>query len=695
MKRREFIHDLSHLAALGGILPSFGFSLIDSSYPLLSETQTPGNILILVRLDGGNDGLNTVIPLDHYSALSAVRPHVIMPENKLVQLGKNDLALHPSLNDFKVLSDEKRMKVIQNVGYEKPDFSHFRSMDIWQSASDYNEFVTSGWLGRYLEDRHPTFPNDYPNESYPHPLAVELGHQTSLMLTGKYTFPSFTANNPSHFSEIINEFDHNYPGTRAGDKLKYIQMIAKQSNLYSQVVKQAYESSSTVTTFPNNHLGWQFEIISRLIKGGLNTRVYVVQIGGFDTHDSQVDLSDTTKGAHATLLKELNDGVTALIRSLDQSGDSDRVLTMTFSEFGRTIVSNGSNGTDHGTAAPMFIFGNKLDPGVLGSNPNIPQNAEWYDNLAVEFDFRQIYTAILSQWLGGSENTQQNVLFKDFDAVPITGPYVDLDEDGVRDPIDNCLNTKEGARVDVNGCEVFSLPHDTFAVRVVSATCPGASNGSIEINCYNSSFTYSYRLDGAAPNPLNAANNYTHRIENLAKGTYSIAIAVDGQNYERIYSVTISEPAPLAASTRVDMDSRTLDLQLSGSSNYSIQLNNRRFVTTQSQLILNLEPGMNKVLVATDLGCQGVFEESIFVSEKVTLYPNPTRGPLTIYVGGNDTEITIRCQSISGVDLFSTRAIVSNNRLAEINLGELPSGLYLIHVLGKSVNSTQKVIKND
>ena len=221
-------------------------------------------------------------------------------------------------------------------------------MDIWQSASDYDEFITSGWVGRYLEDRHPSFPNNYPNETYPHPLAIELGHQTSLMLTGQYTFPSFTANNPSHFSEIINEFDHNYPNTRSGDKLKYIQMIAKQSNLYSQVVKEAYESVGNTVAFPNTHLGWQFEIISRLIKGGLNTRVYVAQIGGFDTHDRQVDLSDATKGEHAYILKELNDSVTALIKSLDASGDSDRVLTMTFSEFGRTIVSNGSYGTDHG-----------------------------------------------------------------------------------------------------------------------------------------------------------------------------------------------------------------------------------------------------------------------------------------------------------------------------------------------------------
>ena len=694
MNRREFIHDLSHLAALGGVMPTLGFGMFDSSYELLSETVTPGNILILIRLDGGNDGLNTVIPLDQYSVLNSVRPDVIMPENKLVNLGKNDLALHPSLSDFKAFSDEKRMKIIQNVGYEQPDFSHFRSMDIWQSASDYNEFITSGWVGRYLEDRHPSFPDNYPNETYPHPLAIELGHQTSLMLTGQYTFPSFTANNPTHFSEIINEFDHNYPNTRSGDKLKYIQMIAKQSNLYSQVVKEAYESVGNTVAFPNTHLGWQFEIISRLIKGRLNTRVYVAQIGGFDTHDRQVDLSDATKGEHAYILKELNDSVTALIKSLDASGDSDRVLTMTFSEFGRTIVSNGSYGTDHGTAAPMFIFGNQLDPSVLGKNPDIPANAQWQDNLEVEFDFRQIYSSIISQWLGGESQTELNVLFKEFQKVPITGEYVDLDEDGVRDPIDECLGTPAGAMVDVRGCEVFSLPHDTFEVKVISATCPGSNNGVIEISCSNSSYSYSYSLNGAASVALSTENNFYDRIENLSKGTYQVAIAVNGQNYERIYSVTVGEPDPLVASTRLQLDTRSLDLNLAGGSTYIIQLNNRRFDTAQKSLTLNLSPGINRLIVSTDLDCQGTYEEEFFVSEKVQVYPNPTKGPLSIYVGGSDSEVDIQVRTLSGSEVYLNKHLVDYRRMVALNLSDLPDGLYLITVTGSTVNSTHKIVKN-
>ena len=403
MKRRDFLHDITHAAALGSILPTIGFGWNEKSYSLFEDTISRGKILVLVRLNGGNDGLNTVIPLDQYSNLNKVRPHVIMPENKLVQLGKNDLALHPSLADFKVLSDERRMKIIQNVGYEVPDFSHFRSMDIWQSASDYDQFLSSGWIGRYIEKEHPGFPTQYPNDQYPHPLAIELGWSSSLTMLGQYSFPSYIVSDPERMVELINDFDHEYPGTYSGDRLKYIQLIGKQSNEYGRVIKEAYEKSANESEFPSTHLGWQLETASRLIRGGLNSRVYMVDLGGFDTHDRQVDTADTTKGEHARILKDLNDSVTAFIKSLDASGDSDRVLTMTFSEFGRTINSNGSYGTDHGTAAPMMIFGNRISDDVLGTNPEIPEVARWQDNLAVEYDFRQVYASILDQWMGADE----------------------------------------------------------------------------------------------------------------------------------------------------------------------------------------------------------------------------------------------------------------------------------------------------
>lgn len=695
MKRRDFLHDISHAAALGTLLPTFGFGLQSNSYSLFSNTYDLGKILVLIRLNGGNDGLNTVIPLDQFSNLNKVRPHVIMPENKLVQLGKSDLALHPSLADLKIFSDEKRMKIIQNVGYEVPDFSHFRSMDIWQSASDYDQFLSSGWLGRYIENEHPGFPTQYPNDQYPHPLAVELGWSSSLTTLGQYSFPNYIVNNPERLVEIINDFDHEYPNTYSGDRLKYIQLIGKQSNEYGQVIKEAYESSSSENSFPSSHLGWQLETASRLIKGGLNTRVYMVDLGGFDTHDRQVEISDPTTGEHARILKDLNDSVTAFIKSLDASGDSDRVLTMTFSEFGRTINSNGSYGTDHGTAAPMFIFGNRISDEVLGKNPEIPEVARWQDNLAVEFDFRQVYASILDQWMGADTETEKAALLKEFPKLPITGSAIDQDGDGVLDQDDQCNDTPAGAIVDTNGCKVFSLAPDTFTVTVTSVSCAGMKNGSIALSAKDTSYSYAYDAGDAGTGLLNAANNYKASLEGLDPRSYNICFTVDGEdNYERCYSVSVAEPAPLETNAVVNTSTRTLDLNLKGSKEYRVTLNGKPLVTQKQALTLPLVAGKNTIEVRTDLQCQGIYFDEIFVSEEVKIYPNPTSGPLQLYVGGSDRNVNLSINSLQGNTVYSTGLSVGSSRFSAVDLSHLSSGVYIVSLKSATVNTSHKIIKD-
>lgn len=266
MKRRDFIHNFSHAVAAGAILPNFNYLEASKKYALLENTVDPGKILIVLNFSGGNDGLNMITPMNQYANLDKVRPHVIIPEKKLIQLGKNDLAFHPEFKDMKVLFDEKRLKIIQNVGYTTADFSHFRSSDIWQSASDFNQFVTSGWLGRLAEHEHPAFPESYPNSKYPDPLAIELGYSNSLLLTGVNSFPGFIPGSPENINNIVNEFDNDYPNTYTGDKLNYIQIIAKQSNLYSSVVRDAYIKGNHNIQFPNGDLGGQFYKLSRLIR---------------------------------------------------------------------------------------------------------------------------------------------------------------------------------------------------------------------------------------------------------------------------------------------------------------------------------------------------------------------------------------------------------------------------------------------
>ncbi len=694
MKRRDFLHNFSHALAASTMLPHLNYLDASKKYPLLENTVNPGKILIMLRFDGGNDGLNMITPMDQYTNLNKVRPHVIIPEKKLIQLGKNDLAFHPEFKDMKILFDEKRMKIIQNVGYASPDLSHFRSSDIWQSASDFGEFISSGWLGRLVEHNHPDFPTSYPNNNYPDPLAIELGYSNSLLLTGKSTFPGYIPGSPENINQILNEFDNAYPNSYAGDKLNYIQTIAKQSNLYGSVVRDAYIKGNHSINFPDGDLGAQFYNLSRLIRGGLNTRIYHAIMGGFDTHDSQVNPDDHSQGTHAKLLKTINDCIIALMKCLDQTGDSDRIMLVTFSEFGRRIVSRSTGGTDHGTAFPMMIFGNNLNANVLGKNPKIDPNITWEDNLTAEFDFRQIYASIIEQWLSGDNSTLKDVLTRNYLQVGLTKEYADDDMDGVIDKEDKCLNTPIGAMVDTNGCEVFSLSPDAISVIVSSTSCIGQKNGSILISSSNKNFTYSIYIGESNAGVLNKANNFTQKIENLGVGSYTVSIKVDGiQNYERNYELKIGEPAALNAITTVDSTNSALIIKLSGSETYFINLNGNLNKSEDSKLTLPLVKGLNTLRITTGKDCQGAYNEEIFLSEEVNISPNPSLGPINIYIPGNDSFVDIKINNMSGSTILESFQNIPDNRLLNLDLSNLNTGTYIIKLSGKTVRTTSKLIK--
>jgi uncharacterized protein (DUF1501 family) len=694
MKRRDFIHNFSHAVAAGAILPNFNYLEASKKYALLENTVDPGKILIVLNFSGGNDGLNMITPMDQYANLDKVRPHVIIPEKKLIQLGKNDLAFHPEFKDMKVLFDEKRLKIIQNVGYTTADFSHFRSSDIWQSASDFNQFVTSGWLGRLAEHEHPAFPESYPNSKYPDPLAIELGYSNSLLLTGVNSFPGFIPGSPENINNIVNEFDNDYPNTYTGDKLNYIQIIAKQSNLYSSVVRDAYIKGNHNIQFPNGDLGGQFYKLSRLIRGGLNTRIYHATIGGFDTHDYQVSQDDHTKGPHANLLANVNDSIIALMKCLDQTGDSDRIMLVTYSEFGRRIASRGSGGTDHGTAFPMMIFGNNLNANVLGKNPKIDPKMTWEDNLDAEFDFRQIYASVIEQWLGGDNATIKDVLTKSYNQVGLTKEYADDDMDGVLDKEDKCLNTPLGAMVDTNGCEVFTLSPDAISVTASSTSCIGQKNGSILISTINKNFSYTILIGDTNAGVLNKANNYSQKIENLSVGSYTITLRVDGvQNYERKYEVKIGEPAALNAITSVDSSKSILNIKLSGSDTYFVNLNGDQKESAQSKIELPLIKGLNSLRITTNKDCQGAYNEEIFLSEEVNVSPNPTPGPVKIYIPGNDSIVEVKINNMMGSMILQTNQTIPYTRMLDLDLSNLSAGTYLIKLSGNTVRTVSKLVK--
>ncbi len=426
MKRRDFLRQTVPPATLlPAVIGGFSLKAYSAESPLLRSllgvTTDTDKVLVIIQLSGGNDGLNMVIPIEGYGNYFNARSNIAIPQNRILTLSGNDkTGLHPSMTGLQTMYNEGHLAVIQAVGYPSPNFSHFRATDIWMSASDSTQVVDSGWAGRYLGVEFPNYPNGFPNSAMPDPLAIQIGSLTSFALQGPSVSMGMSISDPNNFYNLIDGVVDPAPDTPWGKELKYIRLVAQQTQQYSTVIKAAAAAVTTQGNYPsNNDLAAQLKIVARLVKGGLKTRVYMVGTGGFDSHSAQTNTGDTTTGTHANLMLRVSDAIKAFTDDLKGLGVDDRVIGMTFSEFGRRIKSNSSMGTDHGAAAPMFVFGKNVRPGVIGSNPAIPASASVNDNIPFQYDFRSIYSSILSQWFCVKDADLQAILFKNFQNIPL------------------------------------------------------------------------------------------------------------------------------------------------------------------------------------------------------------------------------------------------------------------------------------
>ncbi|MBX7243258.1 MAG: DUF1501 domain-containing protein [Bacteroidia bacterium] len=423
MNRRDFIKHIAPLA----VVPFFSNRLFAAIPELTKEQYTlltnalisDDRILVVIQMTGGNDGLNMVLPLDQYTNLAAARANILIPDTAALTLGSHPTGLHPAMTGLKNLYDDDKLTVVQNVGYNNFSLSHFRAMDIFASGSDSNQTIDSGWLGRYIEYYYPGFPAAYPNTNTPDPLAISIGSSVFQALQG---FSQNTAQQiPTSFTgsltQLLGYSNTTVPATPAGLEVEFIRLQQGFANAYaSQIVNAWNAGANSSTVYPpspaglNNNLAQQLRIIARLIKGGLNTKIYFASLGSFDTHASQTDLVDHTIGFHANLLKELSDSIFAFQSDLALLGLDNRVLGMTNTEFGRRIKSNAGTGTDHGTVSPIFLFGNYVNPTVIGPNPVIPVNVQNNTQLPVQIDYREIYMSVLQNWFCLSPTEAGNVL---------------------------------------------------------------------------------------------------------------------------------------------------------------------------------------------------------------------------------------------------------------------------------------------
>lgn len=419
--------------AMGGYsAQAYGQSSLLNS--LASVADTNDRVLVLIQLNGGNDGLNMVVPLDQMSVYNNIRSNIALKEDKVLRLTNTLVTgIHPAMTGVRDLFNEGKVSIVHSVSYPSSSQSHFRASDIWFTGANSNQTLSTGWMGRYLDSEFPGYPAKFPSTNMPDPLAIQINYITSTALLGPDQSMAIAIQNPDTFATLVGDKISIDPAatanTPAGKSIAFIRQQQITSVQYAGQIKTAAGKGKNMVSYPTgNSLADQLKIVARLIHGGLRTKVYYVSIGGFDTHATQTDATDTSIGAHANLLKQVSDGIKSFMDDLKLMGVDKRVAGMTFSEFGRRAGSNSARGTDHGQAAPLFVFaGEGIKTQFVGKNPNLSDLEN--NTIKMQTDFRSVYSALLTDWLGETTALSTSVLNKNFDPAPMFRQTVASTED--------------------------------------------------------------------------------------------------------------------------------------------------------------------------------------------------------------------------------------------------------------------------
>lgn len=383
--RREFFNT----AIRGSAVMTFGAWAPSVLCRAAAASPQDERILVVVEMAGGNDGLNSVVPHSDHEYVKA-RPQIGISKSQTLSITEA-LGLHPSMRGLADLLEQGSFAVVQGVGYENPNRSHFESMDIWHSCMRKSQPRPDGWIGRFLETTRLQDSSD--------PAALHLGSekQPFALMSRDVRVPSIqsleqfrlqSGDNPV-VGEAIRKMA-NQSREAAGELLGFVHSSTKSALAASQRMESAGFKYQPSESYPRTGLGEKLETVAKLIASGLQTSVYYVRVDGFDTHANQPD-------AHAALLREVSEAVSTLIRDVEARGQGDRVLVMCFSEFGRRVAENASDGTDHGTAGPVLLAGTKVKAGMIGDHPSLSDLDK--GDLKHHTDFRRVYAAVLEHWL--------------------------------------------------------------------------------------------------------------------------------------------------------------------------------------------------------------------------------------------------------------------------------------------------------
>ncbi len=357
-----------------------------------------GNRLVIIQLSGGNDGLNTIIPYqdDRYYTL---RPALSLPSGQLIQIN-DQAAWNRALQPLHRLYENGEVAILNRVGYPNPDFSHFRSMDIWHSASGSEQTFTTGWIGRYLDA--------VCQQGKAH-TAIEFDDTLSMVMKGQHS-SGLALNKPENFYRLTRTIFKNRQIATSGqnETLDYLYKVMADASESAEIIHRMNDHRQVQGNYPPDEFGRDLKTIASLILAGLDTSFYYASLSGFDTHVNQLN-------RHNNLLKKLADGLAAFCQDLKQGNEFNNTIIMVFSEFGRRVKENASRGTDHGAANVMLLLGGRLkQPGVFNSMPDLSQLEA--GNLTYEIDFRSVYATLLDRWL---KTDHEKIIGKKFEKLPV------------------------------------------------------------------------------------------------------------------------------------------------------------------------------------------------------------------------------------------------------------------------------------
>ncbi|KMQ59284.1 hypothetical protein ACM46_19315 [Chryseobacterium angstadtii] len=537
MNRKDFLK----LVSLAGVGTPFYLNGMPSRFMnqfldlQLNCDTVNDRVLVILRLAGANDGLNTVIPISQYSTYSALRPSIkinntgtgsYIPLDSTVSSAKL-VGLNPSMTGFKDLYDSGKLLLMNGVGYPNPNYSHFRSENLMFAGKDGSTSadLLDGMFGRYLGALYPGLAGN-PTTLSPDPLAIQMGNLNPCLFyehtTEKNIEYNLTGFQNSMFNTLKNLLNSEYQ-----DLLTYIKGVAASMDSYYNRVMQVFNTGvNSSATYPNSSLGKQLKTVARMIQGGSKTKIFQVNISGFDTHVSQVQAGSTHLGTHANLLADISNSLKAFQTDIQQLGIADKIMTVTFSEFGRQVRENASTGTDHGDLAPFFVIGNAAAAGILGDHPVFTNYTSYYYNQNQRrYDYRQIFASLLQDWLGASTSL---MVTSELDYYVTGAQKVDVIKDSQKA---NAVCTTLGTSnlIAENGIKIYPVPANQYVY--------------VELDSRKSSEITYQLLDMTGRSILQrsehiVSNRLEINVSDILQGNYILKVKANGKEVTKKIIVT-------------------------------------------------------------------------------------------------------------------------------------------------------------